>query len=851
MKRLICVLFLFSAAVLIAASRRNVPEIRAARAGETITVDGKLQENVWQREGYTALIQRDPDEGALPTERTEVFLAYNDDGLYVAGKCFHSGTDSITGGIARRDKFVESDWFWFFLDPNCDRQSGFGFAVNPDGSIQDAKLYQDIFEDMDWDGIWEAAAQKESGLWTFEMFIPFSQLRFNKQDVYEWGVNFKRYILSNAEHDYFVMVPKDETGFVSRFGRLTGMEGIRPPTRLFISPYVMGKYTDAPGIAESPFKTDLRYGKNAGLDLKYGLTGNLTLDVAINPDFGQAEADPATVNLSAFETYYSEKRTFFIEGSDIFYFGANPSGGTWGCYWRQPNMFYSRRIGRQPAGSPVHEGEALIPDASTILGAAKVSGKAGKWSVGSITAITQREYAEVDQNGTRVRDPIEPMTYYGVFRGLREINDGDQGLGFMVTGVKRNQNDEQLTAINNNSAVVAGLDGWTFFGKERSWALMGQMAYSSVQGTEERISALQLSSNHYFQRPGYESAGLDTTRTRLSGFTGRFGLKKTRGNWMAQAAYGVISPGFNTNDLGYMSGTNVHNGHIAVGYRWLKPTNWYRSIYFNVMTSRNFDFDGVRLFSQYYTALSMVLPNYWALYGSAQLTPEGMDQHATRGGPYLRYPGYGFYSLGLNTDQRKTIQFELEAMYRDTHDGTLMAGIEGGFTFKPFASLRLALYSGYTLSTSNQQWLDNIEDAAAACGYRYIFASIIRKTVEGVLRLDWGITPVLSLQVYMQPFFSIGRYSNTREVTDAEAGTFAPYAYNEGDPDFNYKSYRANVVLRWEYLPGSLLYLVWTHDRANYADPGNMDFQRDFSSLFNEPARNIAFIKFSYMISVF
>lgn len=437
---LILVCFLATTSALAADSQdNNQPAIEAVRVVETITIDGLLQEAVWQREGYSRLIQRDPIEGAEPTELTAVLIAYNEDGLYVAGTCHHSGPDSIVGGLARRDEYVESDWFWFWIDPNYDRQNGFGFAVNPDGSIIDQRLYRDILSDDDWDGVWEAAAKSDSDRWTFEMLIPFSQLRFDKQETYTWGVNFKRYILSNAEHDYFVMVPKDESGFVSRFGRLTGLEGIEPPARLFVSPYAMGKLNDFPGTKGNPFYRDMRTGRNLGLDIKYGLTGNLTLDLALNPNFGQAEVDPAVINLSAFETFYSEKRAFFLEGSDIFRFGATPTGGVWGCYWAGPNIFYSRRIGRRPASSPVHEGDVYAPQQTTVLGAAKVSGKIRNWSLGSINAVTQREYAQVDSESVRFDDEIEPAAFYGIYRGIGEFNEGRQGLGFILTYVDRNQ----------------------------------------------------------------------------------------------------------------------------------------------------------------------------------------------------------------------------------------------------------------------------------------------------------------------------------------------------------------------------------------------------------------------------
>lgn len=849
---LVVYLFIFHAFIQARNKNQDFPEIQAIRTEGVIRIDGQLNESVWQREGYTRLVQRDPIEGEDPTEKTDVLIAYNDNGLFVAGTCFHSGADSIAGGLARRDKFVESDWFWFWIDPNYDRQSGFGFAVNPDGSIMDEKLYQDILTEENWDGIWEAAAQKQKDRWTFEMFIPFSQLRFDKKDEYVWGVNFKRYILANAEHDYFVMVPKAETGFVSRFGNLIGLRDITPPARFFISPYTMGRMTDSPNLVKgSPFYTNQKYGKNIGLDVKIGLTGNLTLDLAFNPDFGQAEVDPAVINLSAFETYYSEKRTFFLEGSDIFYFGTNPAGGVWGCYWHDPAIFYSRRIGKQPTGNPTHEGDVHIAESATILGAAKVSGKIGNWSVGSVNAVTQREFAMVDSAGIRFKDEIEPLTYYGVFRGLHEFNDGDHGLGFIVTSVFRDQDQPILQTINNSRAFVTGLDGWTFFGKERNWAFIGKFAVSSVFGTTERIVQLQHSSVHYYQRPDFETVSLDTNRTSLHGFLGRFGFKKMKGNFMFQTALGMISPGFDTNDLGYTQYGNLINAHIILGYRWLEPTSWYRSINLNAMTSRNFDFDGNRLFSQVYFSGNIVFPNYLNIWTSLQFTPDGLDLFTTRGGPIMAYPAYINSDGGFETDGRKNIQLSGGYSYRPYKDGSFNMHSGLGLTIKLAASLRLTLSTEYLKSLNYRQWMANVVDPEAAYGTHYIFGELPYEEISTTLRMDWGITPRLSLQCYVQPFIAVGDYKGFKELARPRSYDFRPYNYTGPNPDFNFKSFKGNIVLRWEYLPGSLLYLVWTQGRQNYERPGVFHLSNDLNSLFKEDATDIFFVKLTYMLSLY
>jgi len=829
---------------------RDFRTIRAKPANQKIVVDGKLSEKIWQRDGYSNLIQLDPIEGAKPTEKTEVFIAYDSEGLYVAGRCHQSGQDSIAGGIARRDEQIESDWFWFWIDADNDRQSGYGFAVNPDGSIIDQKLYQDIHHDDDWDGIWKSAAKKNKDHWSFEMFIPFNQLRFNKAESYDWGVNFKRYILANAESNYFSMVPKEENGFVSRFGTLTGIQGIKPPPRLFVSPYISGKLTDTPDLKGSAFQSERRFGQNIGLNIKYGITGNLTLDLAINPDFGQAEVDPAVINLSAFETYYSEKRDFFIEGADIFSFGSNPAGGTWGCYWNDPALFYSRRIGRRPQAAPEHNGETYIPDQTTILGAAKVSGKIGKWSVGSINGVTQKEYAKIDSAGVRFKELVEPLTYYGAYRGLREFNQGDQGLGFIITGTERDQDKENLQLINNDRAIVTGFDGWSFFGQERDWALMGKMAFSRIKGTKERITRLQKSSNHYFQRPDYQAVELDTTKNYLNGWMGRFGFKKMRGKFTAQTALGIISPGFNVNDLGYSRMTNVINGHLVLGYRWVHPTNWYRKIYLNVMTSQNRDFDDNILFRQIYSSLFYVLPNYYSISASIQRSPEGLDNYLTRGGPIMGYPGYLASSLSVSTDQRKKVVVEGGYNSSEVDDGGYSRNANISFQYKPESSLRLTFSLSRSWIIDKHQWVTNITDQLAQHNNHFIFATIKQERLSTTFRADWGLTPTLSLQGYFQPFLAVGDYYGYKKLENAENYSYSPWPGTSLDPDFNFKSFRGNLVLRWEYKPGSLLYLVWTQERANYQYPGEYRPGRDLETIFREQADNIFLLKVSYLFGI-
>jgi hypothetical protein len=838
---------------LAAARESSLPVINAVRTDDAISVDGFLDESVWQGEAYTALIQKEPVEGAEPTEKTNIWIAYDDEGIFVAAQCFYSDSNDCTGGIGRRDEAVQSDRFWFWIDPNRSGHSAFGFAVNPDGSIIDGKFFQDIYWDDSWDGVWEAAAMKHKGYWVAEMFIPFTQLRFGKKDEYIMGINIDRYIVSKAEDDYFAMVPETESGFVSKFGLLTGITGIEPPARFHVLPYLVGKASYLSEGEDSPFYDENRYAGSAGIDVKYGLTGDLTADLTVNPDFGQAEVDPAEINLTAFETYYDEKRTFFIEGSDIFRFGDNPTGGVWNCNWNEPYIFYSRRIGREPKGSVSHSGFVDRPEQTSILGAAKVSGQIGDYTLGHISAVTDREYARIMSGDILYEEEIEPRTYYGILRSGKEFNGGNQGLGFIATGVARDLRSDELSRINNRNAVVLGLDGWSFLNKERDWGLMGKAAYSYVNGTQERILNLQQEPTHYYQSPDLEYVSLDSTLTSLSGYMTRVAMKKTSGNIGFNSGVGIISPGFETNDLGFTWVTNLINMHVAGGYNWFEPSSWFRKANVWLMTSRNYDFNGRQLFEQYYAMTYINFLNYWSLDSWVQITPDGLDLHDTRGGPAIAFHGYKSTYLSLSTDERKKFKVTGSIGYDFIDDGGYDRSYGLEFTYNPSPSIKLTLSADINEALSNQQWVTNIPDSTASSTYytSYVFSNLDQQVTSGTVRLDWGFTPQLSLQMYVQPYIAVGSYSNFKRLTEGGTYDFEPYDYQGSDPDFNFKSFKANVVLRWEYRPGSLIYLVWTHDRLNFDNPGVYDLSNDIQSLLKEDADNIFLLKLSYMFDIY
>ena len=553
-------------------------EVTAIRSSGPIEVDGRLSEAAWSSavliSGFT---QRDPTEGASPTERTEVRVLYDDDGIYIGARMFDQHPDSIIGRLTRRDAQSNSDRFMVFIDSYHDRRSGFYFGVNAAGTMYDGTLLNDDWDDDTWDGIWTAHTERDAEGWTAEIRIPYSQLRFQRGARFTWGVNFKREIARRNETDYLAFTPRNESGFVSRFPELTGIEQVKPPRRMELLPYVTSRAEFDPPEAGDPFNDGSSFSGNAGLDAKLGLGGNLTLDATVNPDFGQVEVDPAVVNLSDVETFFPERRPFVVEGSNISTFGEGGSNNFWGFNWGNPNFFYSRRIGRPPEGEVPDADFTDVPDGTTILGAAKLSGRlAGGWSLGMLSAVTDREEAHLDTAGHQWRTDVEPYTYYGVLRGQREFRQGQQGLGFISTLTARKFDDQALPDQLNSNALTLGMDGWTFLDHDRTRVVTGWGGASLVAGNQALVTDLQESSQHYFQRPDAGYVEVDSSATSLSGYSGRVALNKQKGEWQMNAAFGLVSPGMDVNDLGFQFRTDMINYHLVGTRQWSNPDKIFR-----------------------------------------------------------------------------------------------------------------------------------------------------------------------------------------------------------------------------------------------------------------------------------
>ncbi len=850
--------------------------MQAVRSSEIITVDGNLSEQIWQRAGFTELTQRDPVQAVQPTERTELWLAYDDAALYIAARMYDTAPDSIVARLVRRDAFISTDDIVVYIDPYHDKRSGFFFGISAAATLYDGVLYNDDWSDNTWDGVWEGKAHIDDKGWTAEMRIPYSQLRFQASDKQVWGFNFLREIARKNERDYITYTPRNESGYVSRFIDLVGIENIDPPRRLEILPYLSTKAEYIHHSDGDPFNDGSRYSPSIGTDMKFGIGNNLTVDATINPDFGQVEVDPAVVNLSDVETFFDEKRPFFIEGSTIFNFGQGGSNNFWGFNWGNPNFFYTRRIGRAPQGSlPDNTNYSDVPSGTHILGAAKISGKLGdSWNIGSVNAITSREHADVDTSGRRFAVEVEPLSYYGIFRGQKEFDAGRQGFGFISTITARDFSDNRLRDEMNSNSFALAFDGWTFLDSSKTWVITGWTGTTYVRGNQVRLTALQRNPQHYFQRPDASHVSVDSAATHLQGYAGRFALNKQNGNFYVNAALGFIDPSFDNTDMGSVFRTDIINGHVVLGYRWNTPNEITRQISLNTAIFRSYDFGKNLIWAGYWTNGYVQFLSYHSVDWFFAYNPQAISNRRTRGGPLTLNPRG--YDVGgdVSSDDRKDWIFGAGTDIQNYAQGVDHSRyFYTSIQYKPAANVSISLNPSVSLYKTSAQWVTNFDDPAAGAtfGTRYIFANLNQREISASIRLDWTFTPKLSLQTYIQPLISVGEYTGLKELARPKSLDFKVYgtenttitrddgtytidpdgngpvpSFTVSDPNFNIKSLRGSAVLRWEYMPGSTLYLVWTQQRFDDSDPGEFKFGRDMSHLFRSEPDNVFMVKLTY-----
>jgi hypothetical protein len=827
-----------------------VATMRAVRVAEAPRLDGHLDDAAWRdATPATEFLQRDPDEGKPATERTELRLVYDASALYVGVRLYDREPDKIVRRLSRRDDRADADRFTISLDPHHDHLTGSVFSVSSAGSLSDAVLFNDTWEDASWDAVWDAAVSIDSQGWTAEMRIPFSQLRFPSSDRDAWGINAERFIQRRNESDWLQLVPKKENGNASRMAHLTGITGISAPRQLEVLPYTMSRAEFVePGAAGNPFNDGSRMFGGVGLDLKFGLTSNFTVSAAINPDFGQVEVDPAVVNLTAFETYFPERRPFFVEGSQIFQnIGRSGANSFWGFNNAQPDLFYSRRIGRSPQG---HVDAPFVdrPSASTILGAVKLTGKSRSgWNVGLVEAVTGRESARLSGLPGRERAEVEPLTNYFVGRLQREVKR--VGFGMLTTWVERDLRDPTLRETLTSRAWVVGGDGHVFLDGQRDWVITGLFAGSRVVGSPAAIARVQEAPARYFQRP--DAFRLNPDATSLSGWTGSITLNRNSGTWITNASLWGVSPGFESGDLGFSNRAGIHGAHGVL--LWRKPTPDRFSRHRQIWAAKFWTWDSKRDLQTdgLFVAADATFQNYWSLNGHVGYFRRAQDGWQTRGGPSMVAPSSHLASASVSTDGRRRFVLSLRGGYaKGEFDGSSHdAGLS--LEFKPTSSLHVSAGPDISRSHTAAQYVrtDADADAQAISGSRYVFSNLDQTQVSMSTRATWVISPRMSLQFYSQPLLATGDYWNFKALAAPRTFDFSPIGDVADNPDFNFKSLKVNAVFRWEWRLGSTLYVVWTDQREDFRNPGHFSFGRDARALFRAPADDVLMVKLSYWIS--
>ncbi len=828
---------------------------------QSIKLDGKLDDAAWNLVEWTGeFIQISPKEGEAPAQKTTFKILYDDDYLYVGARAYDD-PNQLDAIMARRDNFP-GDWLEINIDSRHDRQTAFSFTASLSGVKGDEFISQDGDSwDGNWDPIWDFKTDIATQGWSVEMRIPFNQLRFSDKPEHIWGIQVTRRIYRQNERSTWQFIPSDLSGWVSNFGELRGLKGIKSRRLIEVWPYGVLRHTRFQVDPNNPFTDGTAFHFQGGLDTKIGLNDELTLDGTINPDFGQVEADPSQVNLSVFETYLSEKRPFFIEGRDIFDFSIGSN-----------NLFYSRRIGRSPQYYPPAR-YVEFPDNSTILGAAKITGKTQNGlAVGIMNVVTAKESADISNGAQTENIPVEPLTNYFVGRLQQEYNKGETRFGGVLTATNRSLDEDHLKFLHT-AAYSVGLD-FTHQWQNRIYALRGKLFGSRVEGDKTAILATQLASTHYFQRPDASHVKVDSSRTALSGYGGELSFNRN-GNFSWEARLDWNSPGLELNDVGFQPEADNINRALTLGYRFAKPFGAFHSLSFSGTTNGTWSFAGETLSTGVKGSINANFKNYWTVGSNFNHYFEQFYPRELRGGPGIKLPGWTYAEIYVNSDQRKNLRVNFGYKYTiGDQDSYNTKEFWLWFLSQPTNFLSITLNPWLNLNRSEVQY---ISQAVIEQNDRYIFGRMDQKTAGLTLRLNYSITPELSVEYYGAPFISAGKYSRFQRVTNPKARQYkdrfhlfndSEVAYNIatqtyevdengdqmmdyqfGKPDFNYKDFNSNLVIRWEYRAGSALYLVWSQGRTDFAADGDFSVGDDLTDLFDTHPRNVFLIKLNRRFS--
>jgi len=775
--------------------------IRAVRVdAQEPRIDGQLDDEIWSRAPeYNRFTQQIPDDGKPATEKTIVQFAYDEDALYVAMTLYYSDPDQITDNLTRRDQTYDADRFRVEIDTHHDHQTAYMFELTAAGVQRDAHVTKngDGF-DGNWDAVWESSVARHEGYLAAEWRIPYQALRFSPAEEYTWGINIVRSIAQKHEMVYWSRIPRQERGWVSRFGHLVGIKGISPARALEILPYAVGRSIFYPGGSQD---TDLT--ARAGADVRYGLSHSTSLNATINPDFGQVEADPAELNLTTFETFQSERRPFFVEGAQMF---------------RTPiDLFYSRRIGRRPGYLPVEDwGEDEIdrPDATTVLGAVKLTGKtSGQTTFGLMEAVTAEEYATLDVSraqdridwtgGDAPRALIEPRTNYLAGRVIQDVLRNSH-VGILGTALHRDHGD---------NAYSGGID-WKLNTDKNDYEFVGQIVASTANS-----------------RNGW---GTDVE------------IGKRTGRWRAEANLQAFSPDLTLNDMGFLRRSDIVESALELEFRNNDPWRAFRYNSFWIDGARRWNFDDVVLEENIGAGFWNQFLFYWSFGAGANHTFRARDDRDTRGGPLIATPASNNYWASIENDWRQPYSYWINFNWGSDSAGGTQRRLRGGVSLKPSSWLEVNLRPSYSWNFDNAQWIKNIDSDGSGSVDSYIYGQLESKTLDLTTRANIIFNPHLSLEIYLQPFVTAGDYKNLKELAAPGTYRFTSWLAPIDNPDFRRRSLRSNVVLRWEYRPGSTLFLVWSQNRSDSSDDARLRPLHNLGDSFADDGTNVLFLKTTF-----
>ena len=802
---------------------------RAVRAEHAPIIDGRGDDAVWaSAPPMTAFRQFEPGEDAPTSFRTDVRAAFDDKYLYVLVRAFDPAPDSIASLLSRRDVKTASDQIKIIIDAYKDRRTGVEMAVNPAGVKRDASIYSDVTEDQTWDGVWDAAVSIDSLGWVAEFAVPFSQLRFTDKPAHEFGFGVWRDIARRSQRDSWPAYRPSARTLVSQMGTLTGIERIAPARRIELLPYAVAKRT--PSTTPIPSRNGSQL--TGGLDFKAGLSANVTLDATVNPDFGQVEADPAVLNLSAFEIRFDERRPFFQEGAGLYRCGG-PCEGT----------FYARRIGR----TPQLRASASDPAFTNIAGAVKLTGRFGNGlAFGVVDAVTERV------GGSR-GTTIEPRTNYLVMRSVREMRAGRAQFGAQLTDVRRSLDSATLPFLRRSATTIV-VQGYNRIADDK-WELVAYGGLNRVEGTANSIALTQQSSVHYFQRPDHDER-YDPTRTALGGWALAGGIKQVGGRLRYENNLRYATAGLELNDLGFVPLVNDASFRQTLDLRQLTPSRMFRSSFSTGSVESHWTTGGLLAAQSLAIHTSASLHNNWggAITGSLSDIGGTHCVSCARGGPALRQSHKQTIRFDLVGDPRPSLVPRAAFRLGRSDEGRSWSrGGDAGIEARVASRFSTSLVTGYDHVINDQQWIANF-GALRNDTAHYTFARLDQHILSVTARANWTATPTLSLQVYGQPFVSTGSFSNWRQLASPRADVyderFSPYGSGAAPRGFNVKQFNSNAVLRWEYRPASVLFVVWQQGRAqNLLNAGTFEARRDVSDLFAARPENTVLVKMSYWVN--